>query len=836
MAGTRFTHDRTAFVKEDDIMTEPLIAPRGHTAAARVRASGRRRTVAVFSAAGVALLALGPLTASPAAAATGVLANPGFESGLDGWTSDGPEGAAKTETGGTSGLRLTHWLESEGSVATTQTVSGLADGWWTFGVDVTSGGGLASSAITTSGCGLDGETTVPSTESDGAWLRLEVSAYVSGGSCTVGLRTAGPAGSWASIDGATLEAGRSERTLRGADLSNVAKNEDRGATYADADGNAVDPIDALAGAGANVGRLKVWVDPADGYNDTDDVVASARRIVDAGMELLVDFHYSDRWTDPGAQGMPSAWVGLDAAAVTERVSEHTTEVLESLAAVGITADYVQVGNEINPGMLWPLGQTWDVDPTDDVSEPQWDALAGFLTAGAEAVKAVDPDTQVILHLTNINNGIDGLTWWFDEVVARDVPFDLIGLSYYGYWHGSLADLQGAVSTLSERYDRDVLVVETAYPWTLDDQPGLGWENVIDLESELVAGYPATPEGQAANLRAVQDVVASAPGGRGLGVVYWEPAWTAVEGNGWDPEDPASGNAWENQAVFDHDGRMLPAAAQFGETAYTVSAAPSVSLVGEAGVDGWFRSAVSVSAAISLPGLAVDAPLELSIDGGPAVPASDATVVDEDGEHSADAGVAAPGLVAVTRDAASAGAPLAPAPSLGEAVPAGPAADVAALAASTTTFGVDRTAPSVTATLDAEGARVTVGADDGLSGIATVEYAVDGGAAASYTGPIDVSALAAAGGGTITASATDRAGNVTESTVAVPAAIGTAPSDPDGSDDPSVSAPDDASAPDGLAVTGASGAALLSLIAAALLAIGVLGIGSRVLRRRRSADS
>jgi len=314
----------------------------------------------------------------------------------------------------------------------------------------------------------------------------------------------------------------------------------------------------LAGAGMNLGRLKVWVDPADGYNDRDHVVAAAKRIKAAGMRLLIDFHYSDRWTDPGAQGVPAAWRGYTPAQLADAVYSHTKDVLDALRAAGITADLVQVGNEINPGMLWPWGQTWDVDTTDGVAGAQWDNLALFLDAGARAVKEVDPRTQVVLHLTNINNGIGGLTWWFDEVTARSVPFDVIGLSYYGYWHGSLADLQGAVSTLSARYDKDVLVVETAYPFTLaDDTPT--WENVINLPTELVPGYPATPAGQAAQFRAVQDAVASAPGGRGIGTVYWEPAWTSVAGNGWDPADPTSGNAWENQALFDFSGRLLPAA-------------------------------------------------------------------------------------------------------------------------------------------------------------------------------------------------------------------------------------------------------------------------------------
>lgn len=167
---------------------------------------------------------------------------------------------------------------------------------------------------------------------------------------------------------------------------------------------------------------------------------------------------------------------------------------------------------------------------------------------------------MLLHLTNINNGIASLTWWLDSVVSRSVPFDLIGLSFYEYWHGSLRDLQSAITTLADRYDRDVLVVETAYPWTLEDDPQVPFENIIDTAAELVTGYPATPAGQAANIGAIGDVVASAPGGRGIGTVYWEPAWTAVPGAGWDPTDPTSGNAWENQAMFDWSGHPLPAIA------------------------------------------------------------------------------------------------------------------------------------------------------------------------------------------------------------------------------------------------------------------------------------
>ncbi|WP_066585771.1 glycosyl hydrolase 53 family protein [Cellulomonas timonensis] len=502
----------------------------------------------------------GPQARDKAPQQVGALVNGGFEAGLTGWKVTGATGAAKVEGPGHDGSaqRLAHWSASAYDVRTRQTVKRLAPGWWTVSAWVKSGGALDATTLGLTGCGVDDVTTTPLTEQDDAWVRLSVSAKVRGGSCTVEIATRGPGGAWANVDDVTLTPGQVSRDVRGGDLSGLAKNEDHGATYKTAKGKAGDAVRILADAGMNVGRLKVWVDPADGYNDREHVVATAKRIKAAGMGLLVDFHYSDRWTDPGAQGVPSAWAGQSPAELQQSVHDHTRDVLDALAAEGITADYVQVGNEINPGMLWPWGQTWDVDTTDGVVGAQWDNLAAFLTAGAQAVREVDPDTRVILHLTNINNGIGSLTWWFDEVTARSVPFDVIGLSYYGYWHGSLADLQGAVSTLSQRYDRDVLVVETAYPFTLeDDSPA--WENIMNLPDELVSGYPATPAGQAAALRAVQDVVASAPGGRGIGTVYWEPAWTAVEGNGWDPEDPSSGNAWENQALFDFDGRLLPAA-------------------------------------------------------------------------------------------------------------------------------------------------------------------------------------------------------------------------------------------------------------------------------------
>src|SRR5699024_945867 len=222
------------------------------------------------------------------------------------------------------------------------------------------------------------------------------------------------------------------------------------------------------------------------------------------------------------------------------VAEHTRSTLTLLRDAGVDVAMVQVGNEINPGMLWPHGQTWDVDPEDGVEGAQWENLARFLRAGGGAVAEVFPAAEVMLHLTNLQDGIEGLTWWLDEAVSREVPLDVIGLSYYPYWHGTLADLQEAVTTLGTRYEPDVIVVETqvetAYPFTVEDDPHARCPRLVNAETVLPAGYPPTPDGQAAFFHAVQDGTVAEEGHRGRGVVYWEPAWTAVERAGCDPED------------------------------------------------------------------------------------------------------------------------------------------------------------------------------------------------------------------------------------------------------------------------------------------------------------
>ena len=177
----------------------------------------------------------------------------------------------------------------------------------------------------------------------------------------------------------------------------------------------------------------------------------------------------------------------------------------------------------------------------------------------QSYKACSPNTKVVLHLAN--GGDNGaFRWWFDNITSRGVEFDVIAASYYGYWHGSLGDLQANLNDVSAHYGKDVLVAETAYPFTLNDADG--WPNSIGTAGQLVAGYSATPQGQAANFCDVLSIVRAVPNGHGLGAFYWDATWIAVPGNGWDPANPSSGNAWENQALFDFSGHALPAVEQY----------------------------------------------------------------------------------------------------------------------------------------------------------------------------------------------------------------------------------------------------------------------------------
>ncbi|MFE2297670.1 glycosyl hydrolase 53 family protein [Streptomyces sp. NPDC059445] len=513
-----------------------------------------RRTLRALLLPLAAGLALAALPAGTAHAAS-TLTNAGFESdgaGVAvpaGWSESGSTGASYVESGGHGGsYRLSHYSASAYKVETYQTLTGLTNGSYKLTAWVRSGGGQNSAYLALKNCGgAEQRTDLPVSTS--GWIHLVVPVSVTGGQCTISVSSDANAGNWINVDDLTFTTGTTGLSVKGSDISSLAKSEAYGGVYKTASGTTGDALAILKSAGMNYARLKVWVNPADGYNNKARVLAMAKRIKAQGMKLLVDFHYSDTWADPGTQTKPAAWAGHSYSQLKTDVYNHTYDVLNGLKAQGTTADMVQIGNEINGGMLWSEGST------DNFAQ-----LAGLLNSGYDAAKAVSSSTVVALHLAK-GGDLTGTRWWFDTALANGVKFDAIGLSYYGYWHGSLYDFQTTLDDAAARYAKPVFVAETAYPFRLDSDDSL--VNQIDTTAELVSGYAATTAGQSNWLRDVMNIVEAVPNGRGLGVFYWEATWTAVTGNGWDPADPSSGNGWENQALFGFDDKALPAMSLFG---------------------------------------------------------------------------------------------------------------------------------------------------------------------------------------------------------------------------------------------------------------------------------
>jgi arabinogalactan endo-1,4-beta-galactosidase len=328
----------------------------------------------------------------------------------------------------------------------------------------------------------------------------------------------------------------------GADVSFLPEIEDNGGTYADAAGER-DLLALMEDHGVDVIRLRLWHTPDGPYNTLDQVRAMAARIEAAGMRFLLDIHYSDSWADAGTQTKPAAWDGLAFDVLVDSVYQYSHDVVTSLRTQGTVPSAVQIGNEIRAGMLWPDGR---VGGAYDIPA-QWDNLVALLEAGRQGVRDAAPDDPpaIVIHFDNGGNNGE-CRWFFDHLVERGLAFDVIGVSYYPKWHGTLAALEGNVADLTTRYDKPVYIVETAYPWTLDWSDAT--TNIFGTQADLHTGYPATVAGQSAFLAALRDVMQHLPGERARGVFYWSPEWIAV---------PGVPSAWENATLFDFDGMALP---------------------------------------------------------------------------------------------------------------------------------------------------------------------------------------------------------------------------------------------------------------------------------------
>ncbi len=345
------------------------------------------------------------------------------------------------------------------------------------------------------------------------------------------------------LTGATVASAQDGPTLYfGADLSYANEMEDCGGEYRE-DGQPRDPFELFAERGANLVRVRLWHNPTwTAYSTLDDVRRTKQRTKAAGMQTLLDFHYSDDWADPSKQVIPAAWQGLPFDTVRDSLYRYTHDVLNALHVEGLLPEMVQLGNEINPGLLLPHGST-----------SNWTQLGALLNEAIRAVRKVESSSgqpiKVMLHVAQPEHVHP---WIADAVNEGGVTdFDVIGLSYYKNWsHVPLNQLADYVSRLATAFGREVIVVETAYPWTLAGIDGAN--NILGSEA-LESGYPATPDGQN---RYLMDLNQAVLDGGGNGIVYWEPAWVSTAcSTRW-----GQGSHWENATFFDfnNENEVLPA--------------------------------------------------------------------------------------------------------------------------------------------------------------------------------------------------------------------------------------------------------------------------------------
>jgi arabinogalactan endo-1,4-beta-galactosidase len=340
--------------------------------------------------------------------------------------------------------------------------------------------------------------------------------------------------------------------LAGGDISMLTRIEKLGGTFKDT-GKTRDPLEIFKANGANCFRLRLFVNPAGKnsvINDLPYTLALAKRIKAAGCKLLLNFHYSDTWADPGHQIKPAAWAKLSFDELEKKVEQYTASVIAEFRNAGALPDIVQVGNEITPGMLWPDGKTG--------SAPQWDRFAKLVNAGIRGVRTgAGPkrakDVRIMIHIACGGNW--GRTkWFFDNLIARRVPFDIIGQSYYPWWHGTLSDLKNNLNRTANAYKKDIMVVETAYPYRNE----AAWRKNPKKKN---LNWPISPKGQQAFLADVVTAVRQTPNKRGIGVIWWYPE-----------SIPAKGlRVWNGgaTALFDSQGNALPAIRAFKDKTGTV---------------------------------------------------------------------------------------------------------------------------------------------------------------------------------------------------------------------------------------------------------------------------
>lgn len=328
-----------------------------------------------------------------------------------------------------------------------------------------------------------------------------------------------------------------EAFIKGMDISSLPEQWDGGRVFYDENGMEIDALDLVKANGVNYIRLRIWNNPENvpesgGYCNLEKTVAFAKKIKQAGFGFFLDFHYSDWWADPGKQVKPKAWESLSFNELVQAVYDFTLEVMVQLKEEGAFPDMVQIGNEIRSGMIFPDGAVQN-----------WPGLSALINSGIQAVRDVDKkkQCQIVIHLDQ-GGRFTYFKEWFDAALAHGVTdFDMIGLSYYPFWHGTFNEFKDTMDKLVDRYNKPLIVAEIAHPWRLTG------DGFVGSQQARIIGFPATPDAQYNVLNLIMNITANIRDGFGRGVFYWEPLMVPVAGQG----------GWaENMGVLDEGGKPL----------------------------------------------------------------------------------------------------------------------------------------------------------------------------------------------------------------------------------------------------------------------------------------
>ncbi|WP_195454871.1 glycosyl hydrolase 53 family protein [Turicibacter sanguinis] len=507
-----------------------------------------------------------------------LVSNSSFNDALNNWQIEGDSTAASISNawGYNDSSSLNYFSNQDYEVRTEQTITGLENGFYRLELYSSSSGGQEEHYVYANN---GARTSIPVSDD---FIKVILDFEVLNNEATIGIYSNGLPGTSSNYDEVSLQKKDTEyRMLKGGDLTMVNFIEDLGGEYFDEDGNARDVFHILAENGFNFARLRTHNNVGrdflsqsspryylpDGYQNTEDLLKSAKRAKDVGMAIEVTLNYSDWWPNAANQEIPADWreaiEGMSDKEAVDKletlVYDYTKEVMQALADQGTTPEYISLGNEMQYGILYPYGNVVN-----------FQNLARFLNAGYKAVKEVSTNTQVILHLDEAGDD-DRYFYFFDECEKYGVNYDIIGSSYYPFWSEvTVEDVMPWFEMLGEKYQKKIVIMETGYKWypvTADKKPG-------QLITNGPESHDASPQGQKEFLDELFNGIRNIENNWVIGDLYWDPVMINHEGVGWamirgaaedGSQDMALNNVVSNTTLFDFEGKALPALKSFKDT-------------------------------------------------------------------------------------------------------------------------------------------------------------------------------------------------------------------------------------------------------------------------------